>query len=69
MSHRSALSPLVSSILLILGPHWDSSVVVLCRGDAFGMQEQPLHMIQQIIDGVNVGLGQFIALILGLGAC
>lgn len=30
------------------------------------MQDQPLHMIQQIIDEVDGGLGQFIAWVLGL---
>lgn len=41
------------------------TVVVLCLSDpvAFGLQDQPLPMLQQIKDGVDDGMGQLIALV------
>lgn len=44
-------------------------VAVLCHGDpaALYLQIWPLHMLQQFIDEVDVGVGQIIALVLGLG--
>ena len=35
-------------------------VVGLCHGDpvALGLQDQPLHVLQQFIDGVDVSVGQ-----------
>ena len=44
-------------------------VVGLCHGDlkALGLQDQPLHVLQWFIDGVDVGLGQLKVLDLDLG--
>ena len=45
-------------------------VVALCHGDpaALGLQDQPLHVLQQIRGGVGVG-GQLLTLVLGLDSC
>lgn len=46
-------------------------VVTLCHGDpaALDFQAQPLHILQQIIDGVDLRVSQHITLGLGLGTC
>ena len=46
-------------------------VFVLCHRDlvTLGLQDWPLHVLQQIIDGVDVGVGQLIGIVLGLGGC
>ena len=43
--------------------------VALCHGDpaAFVLQDQPLHVLEQFIHGVDVGVGQPKPLDLGLG--
>lgn len=43
-------------------------VVALCYGDsaAFDLQDQALHVRQQFIDGVNIGVGHLKTLGLGL---
>ena len=71
MSHWSVWSPLVSATLSILGPHLDFSWVSHCalyHGDleALVTQDLPLHVLQQVIDGVDVGVSQLKALDLGL---
>ena len=35
---------------------------------ALDLQDLPLHVLQQIIDEVDVGLGQLLTLFLGLGS-
>ena len=47
----------------MLGPHWYSSWLSFC-GDpaALGLWVRSLHVLQQIIDGVDVGAGQVITL-------
>ena len=44
-------------------------MVALCHGDpaALDLQDWPLSELQQFIDGVDVGVGQFKALGLGVG--
>ena len=44
-------------------------LVVLCHGNpaAFVLQDWPLHMLLQFIDGVDVEVGQLKVLDLGLG--
>lgn len=53
-----------------MGPHWDSSWVSCCpvswKSCRFGSADLALHMLQQLVDEVDVGLGQP-ALVLGLG--
>lgn len=45
-------------------------LLLLCGDSAtLGLQEQPLHMFQQITDGVDARMGQLITLALGLGGC
>ena len=53
----------------LIGTPLGYPVVALCRGGpaALGLQDLSLHVLQQITDGVDVGVGQLIALILGLG--
>jgi hypothetical protein len=63
--------PLVSATLSVLYPHWDSfgyPVVALYHGDSGNLDllHWFLHAIQQFIDGVVVGGGQFKTLDLGL---
>lgn len=45
-------------------------VVTLCCGNpaAVGLGVSPFHVPQQIVDGVDVGVGQFITLVLSLGS-
>jgi hypothetical protein len=67
----SGLRPLVSTTLSILDPHWDSSWTscCCCDGDLAGLDQQDwsLHVLQQFIDGVDVGLGRLRGLDLVLG--
>lgn len=44
-------------------------IIALCNGDplALDLQEWLLHKLQQFTDGVDAGVGQLKALILGLG--
>ena len=58
------------------GPCLDSTWLSSCcpvswRSCSFGSAglAQPLYMLQQIIEGVDVGGDQLITLILGLGSC
>lgn len=57
----------------MLGPHWDSApgcpvpASVSWRSCSFGSAGPATSQAAQIIDGVNIGMGQFITLILGLG--
>ena len=53
----------------LIGTPLGYPVVALCHGGpaALGLQDLSLHMLQQITDGLDVGVGQLIALILGLG--
>lgn len=72
MSHCSGLRLLVSatlSILDLIGTSIRHPVVVLCHGDATGLilQDWPLHMLQQFLDGVDGGVVQLKALDLGHG--
>lgn len=57
----------------MLGPYRDSSCILLLLwcGDpaALDLQARPLHMLQQVMDGVDVGAGQVITLVLALGSC
>ena len=60
--------------LLMLDPHWDFSWIPSCcpvwwRSSSFGYAELALHVFQQIRGGVDVGVGQLITLVLGLGCC
>lgn len=45
-------------------------VVVLCHGDpvVLDLSVHPLHILQQLIDCVDIGVGQLVALVLGLGS-
>lgn len=63
MSHYSGSRPLASATLLILG-----SVVALCPRDpeALDLRDQTLYVLQQFIDGVDIGVHQLIVLDLGL---
>ena len=70
VSHWSGLRPLASATLSILDPHWDSSQISCCcqcHGDpvVLDLQNQPLHVLQHFMDGVDIGVGQFKALDLG----
>lgn len=50
-----------------MGPHQDSSVVALCCGEpALDLQVLSFHRLQQFLDEVDLGVGQLIALVLGL---
>lgn len=61
----SGSRPLVSVALLMLGPHWESSWISCCCP---GLAIQQLYVLLQIIDGMDVGAGQLITLVLGLGS-
>lgn len=52
--------PALELLLDILG-HGDPS--------ALGLKDQSLHMLLQIIIWVDIGVGQLITLVLGLGHC
>lgn len=62
------MRPLASDALSIVGPHWDSLgyLIVLCHGEPaiLGFYVWPLHTLLQFIDKVDIGVGQFIALVL-----
>lgn len=64
--------PLAPATLSILDSHWDTSQISFyfapCHGDpaALDLQDWPLHVLQQFIDGLDVGLGQLKPLELGL---
>ena len=57
-------------MLALAGTPLEYLSVALYCGDpaALGLQDRPLHMLQQITDGVDVGSGQVINLVLGLGS-
>jgi hypothetical protein len=62
---------LASATLSIQELHWDSSQIpcwCLCQKDpvVLDLQDQTLHVSQQFIDGVAVGVGQLKSLFLGL---
>lgn len=70
--HNNSLfgsSPLPSDIPSILDPHQDSSQISLIHGDpaALVLQNQPIHILQQLIDDIDVGVDQLKAQDLGLG--
>lgn len=72
VSHWSGSMPLASAIpsyWALTGTPLGYPAVSLCRGDpaALDLQDRPLHTLQQLIDGVNVGMGQLIALLPGMG--
>lgn len=67
MNHWSGSRPLASAALSILEPFWDSLDILLLPPAALGLQDRSLHVFQQFIDGVDVGVGFLIALVLGLG--
>lgn len=71
MSHWSPSRSLASAVLSIMDPHRDFSyrVVALCHGypAAFVLQDQPLHLLQLFIGGVDVGVGQLKTVCLSLG--
>jgi hypothetical protein len=70
MSHWSGLRTLASATLPILDPTWTPGypVVALCHGDssALVLKCQPLHMLSQFKDGVDVRVGLLKALELDL---
>lgn len=65
------LRPLVFASLINVEPYtWIfCCLLVLWRSCIFGLQQQPLHMLQQIIYGVDLGVDHFIILVLDLGNC
>jgi hypothetical protein len=69
VSHWSDLRPLASATLSTLEPPFGPPVAALCPGDPVGLDllGQPLHVLQQLTDGVDVGAGQLKGLELGLG--
>lgn len=73
MAKFIGLRPPVSATLSMLGPHYHSSWIshccpVLWRSHRFGSVGQLLHMLQQVMDGMDVGKGQVLTLGLGLGS-
>ena len=50
---------MIPKTLLTLGPHWGDPMVGLCCGDpeVLGLQVRSLHVLQQIIDGLDDGVG------------
>lgn len=72
VSHWSSSRPLTSGISSVLGPHQDFSQISGCcpelwRSYGFWSADQSLHILQQLIDVVDVGVGQLKVLDLGLG--
>lgn len=68
------LRPLVSPTITMLDSHWillGYTVITLCPGDSagLGLQDRLLHVLQQIMDWVNVEVGQLTSLVLGLSSC
>ena len=53
-----------------VGPALGLLLDILCHGDpsALSLKDQSLHMLLQIIIWVDVGVGQLITLVLGLGS-
>lgn len=70
MSHWSGSRPLTSAIPLIVGSQGPplGYPVVLCCGDAavLDLWICALHMLQEFIDMMGVGVGRLKALVLGL---
>lgn len=64
---RSGLS--CTSIAALAGTALGYPVFVLCHGDSavLDLEVHPLRLLQQFIEDVNVGVGQLLALLLGLG--
>ena len=58
----------VSSFWILTGTHLSYPVVALGHGDlvVLDLWDWSLHTLQQFINGVDVGMGQFKALDLGL---
>ena len=56
------------SILNLTGTPLKYTVVALCHGDpvALNLSDPALHVLQQFINGVDVGVSQFKALDVGL---
>lgn len=51
------------------GSLWGLLLDILCHGDAaLNVQDQPFHGLQLFIDGVDVAMGKFKALDMGLGS-
>ena len=72
MSYRSdsrALASTTPFILSLTGTPLGYPVLAPCHGDpaALDLQACPLHMLQQFIDKVDVGMDQLITWVLGLG--
>lgn len=71
MNHWFGCRLLASGILLTLDPHWDSSWTSYCcpvkYPAALDIQDLSLHMLQQCIDDIDVVVGLFKILDLGLG--
>ena len=63
MSHWSGSKPLASATLAIDTGTPGYPVAALCREDPIDLdlQDQPLHILQQFTDGVDVRVGQFTA--------
>ena len=72
-NHWSGLSPLVSSTQCWAPTRTLSGhpAATLCCGNpaVLGLRVRSLHMLWQLIDGVDVETGQVITLGLGLGSC
>ena len=63
MSHWAVLRPLASATPSIPDPHWDSSQMSCCcpchgAPAALALQDWSFHLLQQIIDGIVVGVRQ-----------
>ena len=60
-----------SLILALTGTPLGHSVVSLCHGGfvTLGLEDQSLHVLQKIKEGVDDGMGQAIDLVLGLHGC
>ena len=64
MSYWIVLRPLTLITLSVLDPHMDySQIYCYCP---INLQDQPFHMLQQLIDRVDVGMGQIKVQGLGL---
>jgi hypothetical protein len=66
------MRPLASATLSVreppLGTPLRYPAVALCHGDpvVWNLQDLPLHALPQFIHGIDIGIGQFQALDLGL---
>jgi hypothetical protein len=71
MKHWSISKPLDSATLywMLTGTSLRYSIVALCHGDpaTLDQQDQPFYTLQQIIHGVDAGVGQHKVLDLSLG--